>query len=519
MSWWLAALLVILAAIPFPPVERAQEARVLETAREMLGRPFHDWMIPHLNGEIRLHKPPLAYWMAAASFELFGVSDWAGRLPFALCAWLAVGLTAIFASELFGRRAAFFAGGALLGSLMFARMGRLAETDTLVLLLTTAAVYAFWRGTWTSGGGAVKWFYAASFAVGFTVLAKGLPALFPILCFIAIAWVLQRWDRLGLWVKCGAPLAAVAVAVPWFAYVHHAVGLKTLIDEARIASIGMYHRGWFFNYFAWLLVAVAPWCGFLVMAVWLAARRWRRRDVRIRLLLLWCAAILIPLCLAGQKQKHYLMPILPPAAMLIGWIADRAMRGRRDRLLGKAGEVLIVGTTAICAALAMASPAFAKVSRGSLNAIDWVNAFGVVAVAAWAFTLRARGRAGIVMMAIVLTVALTIVMAFVTAIWTPSLKSATPRLIGRDIRATYGDRPCVFYGLVDIPLGYNLRTVVPEVASESDLRALLRRDPQTIVILIDLNDAATKPLPDDLIARKTYHGEERITRVCEMRGS
>jgi len=62
---WLAGLVVLCAGLGVAPVSRTQEARVLETAREMLGSDFHNWMVPRVNGHIRLQKPPIAYWLTA----------------------------------------------------------------------------------------------------------------------------------------------------------------------------------------------------------------------------------------------------------------------------------------------------------------------------------------------------------------------------------------------------------------------------------------------------------------------
>ena len=61
---WLLALPVMLIAIGSPEVSRTQEARVLVVATQMLGHPAIDWIIPKLNGDVRLQKPPLPYWMA-----------------------------------------------------------------------------------------------------------------------------------------------------------------------------------------------------------------------------------------------------------------------------------------------------------------------------------------------------------------------------------------------------------------------------------------------------------------------
>src|SRR5437763_15537859 len=92
LALWLLSGAVLMLFLGRPEVSRTQEARVLETAREMLGQDWHSWIVPHLNGKLRLEKPPLPYWMAAGSFKLFGVSEAVGRAPFALLAWLTLGL-------------------------------------------------------------------------------------------------------------------------------------------------------------------------------------------------------------------------------------------------------------------------------------------------------------------------------------------------------------------------------------------------------------------------------------------
>src|SRR5206468_6249904 len=81
---WIVSLVLLIALLSAAPVRRTQEARVLETAREMIGGGARAWLVPHLNGHVRLEKPPLAYWLAAASFKILGAGDFAGRLPNAL---------------------------------------------------------------------------------------------------------------------------------------------------------------------------------------------------------------------------------------------------------------------------------------------------------------------------------------------------------------------------------------------------------------------------------------------------
>jgi 4-amino-4-deoxy-L-arabinose transferase-like glycosyltransferase len=60
------------------------EALFVEVAREMLAR--QDWVTPWWNGEHFFDYPVWGYWMVVGSFRLFGISEWAARLPAALAA-------------------------------------------------------------------------------------------------------------------------------------------------------------------------------------------------------------------------------------------------------------------------------------------------------------------------------------------------------------------------------------------------------------------------------------------------
>src|SRR5215831_19117673 len=57
----------------------ADEPRYSQIAREMLNR--HDWIVPTLNGQPWLEKPALLYWKIMNSYAIFGVHDWAARIP------------------------------------------------------------------------------------------------------------------------------------------------------------------------------------------------------------------------------------------------------------------------------------------------------------------------------------------------------------------------------------------------------------------------------------------------------
>lgn len=85
---WVGALVLILLFTGLSAADRPEEVAVLDTARQMLGGGFDRWMIPRIEGSARLEGPPLAYWLAAGSYKIFGVREFAGRLPFAIAGWL-----------------------------------------------------------------------------------------------------------------------------------------------------------------------------------------------------------------------------------------------------------------------------------------------------------------------------------------------------------------------------------------------------------------------------------------------
>ena len=79
-----------------------------QIARNMLES--GDWVTAHLNGVAYLEKSPLVYWMMAVSFAIFGVHDWAARLPIALSVIALAWLTNRIGRWAFDARAGFYAG-------------------------------------------------------------------------------------------------------------------------------------------------------------------------------------------------------------------------------------------------------------------------------------------------------------------------------------------------------------------------------------------------------------------------
>ena len=124
------------------------ETKNATCAREMFLR--GDWVVPTFNTELRTDKPPLAYWLMIGAYQVFGVTEFAARLPSAV---LAIGTTLAtyhLGRLLFGPRAGLWAAAILSTSLMFVWIGRAATPDSALIFCTTAALLVY---VWSVCGG------------------------------------------------------------------------------------------------------------------------------------------------------------------------------------------------------------------------------------------------------------------------------------------------------------------------------------------------------------------------------
>ncbi len=137
---------VLLAGLGRLPLYGRDESLYAEAAREM--HASGDWVVPRVNGVEFLEKPPLNYWLVAASYRVFGVSPLAARLPAAL-----LGLATVVFVAWIGMRGVGSAGGRCWPGSCWplacrsAFIGRLGIMDVPLMFLTTWALsqYVRWR--------------------------------------------------------------------------------------------------------------------------------------------------------------------------------------------------------------------------------------------------------------------------------------------------------------------------------------------------------------------------------------
>jgi len=339
-----ALLLLRLGTVPLIGPDEPRYARV---AVEM--QRASTWVRPTLQGEPWLEKPPLYYWMAGAAFRVFGETEAAARLPSIAALLLLTGATALFGARLYGSAAGLHAGFVAGTALLPFAYGRAATMDMLLAATVTVAIGLLGlRLLGIAGRTAVV---AAATAAGLATLAKGpLGLLLPGLVIGGYLLTTREWRSLRELLAPGALVALGIVAVPWYAAILRDQGERFVSvfllnhNLERFTSTIHNHPGPFWYYLPVLLAGLFPWSGLAVPGFLCLTPRASLTD---RFVLLWLALPLVFFSLAGSKLPGYVLPCVPPLAILSGRAADRLVsdpatpqRWLQARIAGLVGLVL-----------------------------------------------------------------------------------------------------------------------------------------------------------------------------------
>ena len=353
-----------------PPLFDDADSVHAEAAREMMLR--HDWSTLYINGLRYLEKAPLLYWAIAASYKIFGATDWAARLPLALAVLTLLLATFYVGRHHFDRVTGLYAAvgpGLCFGLYIYTRI---LIPDVLVALWLMLGLHCFLLTLDAPRPSRLAcWGLAAATALN--VLTKGLIGMvFPALivaAYLALTRNLRHLLRMRLVSSCAIFLA---IAAPW----HIVAGLRNpaageargffwfyFVNEHFLRYINRrfprdYDTVPLLLYWALPLLFLLPWSAFALKALALAPRVWPLHawppqswpglsdlDRRGRALLLFTIAIVavVGFFSFSSRQEYYVLPVLPALALIVGaWLsaeqsspADSALRrsGRRTALV------------------------------------------------------------------------------------------------------------------------------------------------------------------------------------------
>jgi len=293
----------------------ADEPRYASIGREMALT--GDYVTPRLWGEGWFEKPALLYWMVAAGFRAGLSRDLAPRVPIALfsVAFL-IAFFRILRRE-FGPVAAAYSTVMLATAGGWITYSHLAVTDIPMSALFALAL--LFTLPWLRSGDR-RYLNAAAVALGLAFLAKSAPPL--VLALPALWFGRGRWRDLF---RPAPVLLFLAVAAPWHiacALRNGTIFLKTLFilqQVQRFISPSLQHvQPWWF-YVPLLPAAFFPWTPVLALLV----RRGLYSDQRLRFLLVTAVWGFIFFSASTNKLPGYLLPLLPPLAVIAGVALER----------------------------------------------------------------------------------------------------------------------------------------------------------------------------------------------------
>lgn len=304
------------------------ECYVSITAREMLAN--NEYIIPTCNAKLRLEKTPLSYWLVAFTGQIAGqINEFVTRLPSALSAFLSAAAIIYFGSRLFNHRTAAISAMVWACSLGYVRYAHNARPEMLTASLITISLLSFFTGfIETNRKRQIIYMLIFWTFLGMANVAKApipIPLIgLPIAAYIIIS---KQFKKISKCLPIIGPLIFLLIAMPW----------PIAIFIKMSGNIEIWKEQWLDRFFGeptsdaepWYYYLprtfqfIAPWVVFLPFA--LAApffKIWQNKRPAMWFLWYWLVTGIFFLSLAAGKRQHYLLPMLPAAAILIGIVLE-----------------------------------------------------------------------------------------------------------------------------------------------------------------------------------------------------
>ena len=304
------------ATLGYYPLFNLDEGAFSEATREMLAS--HNFLTTYLNGQLRFDKPILIYWLQAASATLFGLNEFAMRLPSALAATLWALAIFLFAKKVLNEQKAFWATLFMAGSLQISIIAKAAIADSLLNLFIALSMLSFYLYTESKKK---RFLYITFAAIGFGTLTKGPVAiLIPVVVsFLFLIKDLKFWAK-AVFNPIGIALF-ILIAAPWYIAEYLDQGerfiegflLKHNISRFESAMEG--HKGSFFYYIPVLLIGLLPFTSIFLKTITFL-KEWFDTPLK-RYLGIWFLFVFAFFSFSATKLPHYIVYGYTPLFILM----------------------------------------------------------------------------------------------------------------------------------------------------------------------------------------------------------
>ncbi|MDO9508961.1 MAG: phospholipid carrier-dependent glycosyltransferase [Thermovirgaceae bacterium] len=311
------------------------EGRYSEIPREMIES--GDYLTPRLNYVAYFEKPVLHYWLTAFSFKLLGQNEFAARFWPAVLALGGVFVTYWLANKMNGPRSAFLSAWILATSLVYFAIGQINITDMPLAFFITLSLAGFWMGQRRD-----RRFFLLFFAgMALATLTKGLIGI-VLPAGVAFWWIVltRKWSVILDALYLPGILLFFLIGTPWFVM----VSLENrdffqffFIQEHFLRYTtkmhGRFEPWWWF--IPILIAGFIPWTGFIPGAVRKSlpssfSKQTHQNRANL-FLLLWFIIIFVFFSLSSSKLIPYIIPVMPPLAILAGAFLDNLMDSGKSR--------------------------------------------------------------------------------------------------------------------------------------------------------------------------------------------
>jgi 4-amino-4-deoxy-L-arabinose transferase-like glycosyltransferase len=311
-------------------LQNVDEVFYARIARETLEK--GSWLVQYKDGAAWIHKPPMIWWAVMLSYRLFGISDFAAKLPSAIAGIVSAFLLVFISRVLFqSLRAGIISGFLYLVSLQVYTSTHQVAADSILVMYLLASLYFTLKGI----QGNPRWMYAAGFFNGLVILTKS-PLGLVVPAALAVYIVIERrWALIYRFVLFF--LISLVVSIPYFLYVYRKIPdifVSTFLHEDMIDRFYRANRtnplqllnrlGYGFAFYAlFLLLFTLP---FTAGLFFVFARRGAPASARAvlwgktsRLVSIYFLLTLTGFSLLARKWPHWSMPMIPAVVLFLGY--------------------------------------------------------------------------------------------------------------------------------------------------------------------------------------------------------
>lgn len=332
------------------PLATPDGARYAEIPREMVVT--GDYITPHLNGVKYLEKPPLFYWLQAISIKILGINDLAASIANALIALATVLCIYLTSRILHGPLQGVIASFVFATSALVFALTRIVTLDFALTFFLTASLCTFLLANQLPHGAKRSlYLFGMYIFAACAVMTKGLIGI-GLLGIIIFLWltIFGKWRDLKTYHPISGTFLFLLIALPW----HILVQIKNpeffhfyFIEQHFLRYLTDYagrSQSWWFLP-AVLIGGLYPWIVFLPQAIIHHIPKhfsdWEASKNNI-FFVLWIITIYIFYTFSHSKLIPYILPLLPPSAMLIANYLAFHWQNQKNRALSTGFIVLCI---------------------------------------------------------------------------------------------------------------------------------------------------------------------------------